>query len=49
MQVPIEINCVHLFNEFGAKAFCSLIKGTVKTENTLPIFAVEGVINSEIL
>ena len=36
-------------NEFGTKAFCSLFERRVKTENYFSTFAVEGLINSEIL
>lgn len=40
---------VSLSNEFGTKAFCSLFETRVKTENSFSTFAVEGIINSEIL
>ena len=41
-----ETNCISLSNGFGAR---SLGEVRVKTENLLFTFAVEGVINSEIL
>ena len=38
-----------LSNDFGAKAFCSLLKRKGKTENSFSAFVGEGVINSEML
>ena len=43
-----EINCINLFNEFGANVFHSLVERKVKTENRLSTFAVVGVVNTEI-
>ena len=44
-----ETNCIGLYNDFGAKACCSLVKRWVKAENSLSTFAVEEAVNSEIL
>ena len=46
---PHEINCISLSNIFGAKEFHNLVKRRVEIENLIHIFAIEGVINSEIL
>ena len=44
-----ETNCIGLYNDFGAKVCCSLVKRWVKAENSLSTFAVEEAVNSEIL
>ena len=49
IYVSYEIYYSSLSKDFGAKAFCSLVKRRVKTENPFSTFADEGVINSEIM
>ena len=43
----IKIYCISL-SEFGANVFRSLVERSVKTENYLSTFVVEGVFNSQI-
>ena len=43
----IEINCISLSNELGAKVFHSLVE-TIKTENCLSTFLVAGAVNTKI-
>ena len=44
-----KINCISLFDEFGATVFLSLVKSRVKNENPLSTFVVDKVINNEIM
>ena len=46
-DVPTKLTALVCLVVFGTKAFCSLAKRAIKTENLFRIFAVKGVINSE--